>query len=129
MLKVYTGDCKDSFKDIEATYDFPENGLSPWEQLDWMDDHLDEFREKDVVITTFSPYIMNYLNLLLIRDKIEIKAFELNYFSFESEVQEYELNIKTDEDHEVIDTRGLSDPISQIYKEYNKIKFSNENNR
>ena len=83
--------------------------------------------EKDVVIVkTFSPYILNYLNLLLARGDLNyenLEAFEM-YCSEEDEemsVQKFDLKILND-GVQLIDCRYLSEPISWIYDEYNKLK-------
>ena len=128
MLKIYTGNCKESFKEItDVTYEFPENSLSPWEQIDWVDDHLEEFKKEEVVVTTYSPYILNYFNLLLIEGKItrdDIEAKELCYLNEELSI--FELNIKGNDGLDLIDTTSLSEPISYIYSKYNSIKNGND---
>lgn len=127
MLKIYTSNESRGLVKIEADYSFPENGLAPFEQIAWIDAHLDEFIKKDVVVVkTFSPYILNYLNLLLARGDLNyenLEAYEM-YCSEEDEemsVQEFDLKILND-DVQLIDCRSLSEPISWIYDEYNKLK-------
>lgn len=132
MLTIYTGNRYDTVKDIVATYMFPENGVSPWEQLTWCDEHLSEFKEKDVSIVTFSPYILNYMNLLIIRNDLgdeDIAAIEKYMDEDNGEVNDFDLKIydaKTNT-FSCIDTRSLSDPISHIYNLYNIEKNKEKN--
>lgn len=125
MLKIYTSNESRGLVNIQADYEFPENGLSPWEQIAWMDVHIEEFKEKDVVVKTFSPYIMNHLNLLLARGDLNyetLEAYEMVCMEDEEmSIEEYSLKILND-GVELIDTVSLSEPISYIYDEYNKLR-------
>ena len=128
MLRVYTSSEAISLKNIKVDYEFPENGVSAWEQLEWMDEHLNEFRDKEVSIKTFSPYILNYLNLMLIRGDVDyskLDVFEAVYNVETEEVELFDLKIQNEEVW-LIDATLLSDPISHIYDEYNKIKKDKE---
>ena len=132
MLTIYTGNHYNAVKDITADYTFPENGISPWEQLTWVDEHLVEFKERNVTVVTFSPYIMNYMNLLIIRKDLtdgDINAFEryLDKDDETKEVNEFDLKIYNGKTNEFtcIDTRCLSDTISYIYMLYDKEKIKN----
>ena len=81
-----------------------------------------------LAIATHSPYIVNYLNLLAARadfpmndgkpslpmDKICVYHVEDGYA--------YSLKIRSNNGTQIINTRVLSDPISDIYSSYNQIQ-------
>ena len=96
--------------------------MSPCEQFEWFDRHLKQFQTEDVSITTFSPYIMNYLNLKLIKGELTkdmIQVIERFYDNETNEIYDNDLVIMN---ADLVDTTSLSEPISYIYDEYNKIK-------
>ena len=127
MLKIYTGNNSESLKGIKAKYEFPENGLSGWEQIDWMEEKLEEFKgDNEVIVKTFSPYILNYLNLWLARGDMgyeNLEAFEMYLDETLEEPLETSLKI-LNEGVELINTKSLSDPITYIYEKYDKEKLS-----
>ena len=126
MLTVYTSSEAKALENIKVDYEFPENSISPWEQLEWMDAHLEEFEKETVSIKTFSPYILNYLNLILVRGDLDYSSLDVFDVHFDDEIEEvniFDLKIQN-EGVQLIDTMLLSDPISHIYAEYNKIKES-----
>ena len=128
MLTVYTSSESKALENIKVDYEFPENSISPWEQLEWMDAHLEEFKKETVSIKTFSPYILNYLNLILIRGDLDyssLDVFDVHFDDENGKVEMFDLKIQN-EGVQLIDTTLLSDPISHIYDEYNKIKESKE---
>lgn len=136
MLKVYTGNTAKVLEDLKCTYEFPENGMSPWEQLEWVDNHIEEFKNKDITIKTFSPYIMNYLNVFLIKGELNEDNFDAEeYYSDidpdgNEEIVHFNLKIMNSATkelgHILLDTRSLSEPISWIYEQYNIIKNDKE---
>lgn len=66
------------------------------------------------MMTTHSPYVVNYLNLLIKKNRIhfnDISVYEVLAGTLKS--------LKNDELN-VIDTTLLSEPISRIYEEYNR---------
>ena len=126
MLKIYTGNNSKSLKGIKAKYEFPENGLSGWEQIDWMEEKLGEFKgDEEVIVKTFSPYILNYLNLWLARGDIGYENLEVLEMYLDETLEEpFEISLKVlNEGVKLIDTRSLSDPISYIYERYDKEKL------
>ena len=93
-----------------------------------MNAHLEEFKKETVSIKTFSPYILNYLNLILMRGDLnysKLDVFDVHFDDENEEVNMFDLKIQN-EDVQLIDTMLLSYPISNIYDEYNKIKESKE---
>jgi hypothetical protein len=122
MIRIYTGNAYKSISTLDVDYFLPERDMSPWEQLEWFDRHLKQFQTEDVSITTFSPYIMNYLNLKLIKGELTkdmIQVIERFYDDETNEIYDNDLVIMN---ADLVDTRSLSEPISYIYDEYNKIK-------
>lgn len=104
------------FKENNITVtDFcPESGKSPWEQIDYIKDNYKTGR----VIFTYSPYIINMLNLLIEQERLtgdDLGAYEI----FENTMMD--LIIETGKGL-LVDARSLSDPISWVYQEYYKIK-------
>lgn len=66
-----------------------------------------------MILSTHSPYIMNYLNLA-------IKNKDLNFNEIGAyQVKDGEVFSLMKSNNQVVDTRSLSDPIGRIYKEYN----------
>ena len=129
MLTVYTSNNSLGFCHVIATYEFPENGKDPWEQMTFVDEVVDYMHKMgdnhDASITTFSPYILNYLNLLLMRGDLNANELKVIECHFDAEnygdITEHDLMILS-EGRQIVDTRILSDPISWIYEEYNKLK-------
>lgn len=75
-----------------------------------------------LMMATHSPYIVNYLNLLIQRaERGEETPYKMAY----EDISAYEVSggcttsLKVDES-KLIDTRPLSQPISDIYEEYNQ---------
>ena len=78
-------------------------------------------------MATHSPYIVNYINLLLRREQkpvadmsdVRIKPSDVDIYQI-VDGQAISLKIETDE-NVLIDARLMSDPISEIYREYNSL--------
>ena len=125
MLEVYTSTSPLQkimmfFEDRRITLDAicPENNKSPWEQIEY----IEGIYNKDMRIFTYSPYIMNMLNLL-IREHDLTKDNIVVYDVLGDLTTLLDLAVPMPEDNNrfIIDTRDLSDPISWIYKEYSKL--------
>ncbi|MBQ3800603.1 MAG: AAA family ATPase [Treponema sp.] len=67
------------------------------------------------IITTHSPYVVNYLNLLIKQGRILFENISVY------EVLAGNLRSLKNTAHTVIDTSLLSEPISRIYEEYNRL--------
>ena len=90
---------------------YPENGLSPWEQIDWINKHHIE----DAHIITYSPYIMNYLNVLINKgalNKTNLSAYWVHRLDI---IQP--LLGENEKGKLVVDTFSLSEPMYYIYQE------------
>jgi len=116
-------------KQVHVHIEEPELSLYPTAQCELMDFIVKEAfeekaadREMGVILATHSPYIVNYLNLLIRRHgKNGAKGVSIAH----GDVEVYEIvegcavPLKTIDEHPLIDTRLLSDPISEIYREFN----------
>lgn len=110
----------------------PELSLYPESQKSLIDflinrcfqiEHADKM---SLVMTTHSPYIVNYLNLLVQRAKVSSPKTDAQ-IDF-NDVDVYEVvdgeivSLKIKEPTQVVDARSLSEPISNIYTQYNALK-------
>lgn len=75
-----------------------------------------------LMVATHSPYIVNYLNVLIRRSEEHKKAFICP-----EDVNVYEIfngsagQLKTLNDKPIIDTRSMSEPITEMYTEFNSL--------
>jgi predicted ATPase len=73
----------------------------------------------NLMISTHSPYIINHLNLLIKRFDKQSKAAKYNYDNLAVyQVEDGEINDLKVLNKRLIDTNALSDPINEIYNEY-----------
>lgn len=122
MLTIYTGNIySDKLASLDATYAWPEEKRGPYEQFEWFDKHLEEFNTKDVSMKTFSPYLLNYINLVLKERKLNFDKLEVINIYFDKSTDEYYNEDLKILNYNMIDTRCMSEPISWIYEKYNKI--------
>lgn len=76
-------------------------------------------------MATHSPYIVNYLNLLIRRAETKRPTTEAQirfddvdvYDVIEGQI----VSLKVKEPSQVVDARSLSEPISRIYSQYNSL--------
>lgn len=98
----------------------PELSLYPDGQIQLMKDLIETCYKKNnesynisMIISTHSPYIMNFLNLA-------IKNKDLSFDDIRAyQVKDGEIFSLMKPNNGVVDTRSLSDPIGRIYQEYN----------
>ena len=95
---------------------FPEKDKSPWEQIDWIEAHYKD----DISIFTFSPYILNAMNLIIAKN--DLKSDDLFAVYIDHTGDETDLVVKDKFNNPLLDTSWLSEPISWIYQEYNSIR-------
>jgi len=119
----------DLHKQVHVHIEEPELSLYPTAQCELIDFVVTESferkatdREMGVMMATHSPYIVNYLNLLIKRHANE-KAYGVSIDHRMVEVYEIvegcAVPLKTLDEHPLIDTRLLSDPIRDMYREFN----------
>lgn len=85
-----------------------------------MESKVDEFQKSDVTITTFSPYILNYVNRLLtdgVLDYGNLEATEIGGLYPDNESARFDLKIKNEGVH-LIDTSCMSEPMEWIYSDF-----------
>ncbi len=122
----------DLHKQVHIHVEEPELSLYPDAQCKLVDTIVQEAfvekapdRELGVMMATHSPYIVNYLNLLMRRSGKEAEGLvKLDA----DKVEVYEVidgcvvPLKTLGDRPLIDTRTLSDPIAGMYAEFKKYR-------
>lgn len=120
-------------KNVHILIEEPELSLYPESQCRLIDFLVDRCfihnpaYNMTLMMATHSPYIVNYINLLLRRGLTNDPNNEIKLFPSEIDVyqiiegQAIPLKIGTD-DNVLIDTRLMSDPISEIYQEYNSMQ-------
>ena len=122
------GEIKD--RNVHIFVEEPELSLYPESQKSLMDFLVDRCfnHSRDyhmtLMIATHSPYIVNYLNLLIKRNEA---ADHTPYKMAFEDVNVYEIcggtacSLRMDDGYRIINATSLSDPISSIYKEYNAL--------
>ena len=110
----------------------PELSLYPESQkslIDFLISRCFLIEHKDnmfLMMATHSPYIVNYLNLLIRRAETGQSALgpQMNFHDIEVlEIADgYATSLNIEGEQHLIDTRIMSDPITEIYSEYNKIR-------
>lgn len=104
-------------KDNKNVLRYPENGNSPWEQIEDITSIINN--KEEIHIVTFSPYIMNYLNILIKRNLLSTENIQANYVYIENNELKYRSLIGKNEKNEtVVDTYDLSEPMAVMYSEY-----------
>lgn len=113
---------KINYKNLFFHIEEPELSLYPESQLKLIDQIVSLcFKNENskfktsCIITTHSPYIVNYLNLLIKKKTLkfeEISAYQV--------LDGYLLDLMRPEE-QIVDCRLLSEPISSIYNEYNSL--------
>lgn len=107
----------------------PECNLYPSNQLGLMDVILDYIKRKKstLTITTHSPYIINYLNVLMRRnyrkqaDGISPEEVSAYYVTEEGGATDL-MAVDNDSKEWVVNTMELSEPMNDIYSEYVSLK-------
>lgn len=115
---------------VHVMVEEPELSLYPESQkalIDFLVQRCFAQRQRDygmtLMMATHSPYITNYMNLLIKRAEREEKTpFKMAF----EDIDAYEISggyatsLKIEVEHRLIDTHSLSTPISDIYSEYNQ---------
>lgn len=109
----------------------PELSLYPESQKSLIDFLVDrcflmEHADKmSIVMATYSPYIVNYMNLLIRRSETnqpitqaQIKFDDIDVYEV---VDGQIVSLKVKSPSQVVDARSLSTPISNIYNQYNSL--------
>ena len=115
------------FKRVNLFVEEPELSLFPDNQLGLIEYMVDRcFISKTgdyditMMLSTHSPYIVNYLNVLLHRPKTEVHLDKEQlgvYLIYNGRIQDLMLH-KDDSDDIAVDARDLSETMQAIYNEY-----------
>lgn len=115
-------------KNVHLFIEEPELSLYPESQsrlIDFLIDRcfLTEHPYKmTLMMATHSPYIVNYINVLIRRSKelgrAFLKAEDVNVYEI---YDGYAGQLKNLSGRPIIDTRSMSDPITEMYKEFNTL--------
>lgn len=115
-------------KNVHLFIEEPELSLYPESQRSLIDFLVNRCFMTDhpynmtLMMATHSPYIVNYLNVLIRRSKEQ----GLSYID-PKDVNVYEIydgcagQLKTLNERPIIDTRSMSEPITEMYTEFNKL--------
>ena len=115
-------------KNVHLFIEEPELSLYPESQRHLIDFLVNRCFMSDhpynmtLMVATHSPYIVNYLNVLIRRSEEQGKAFmrseDVNVYEiFEGSA----IQLKTLNDRPIIDTRLMSEPITEMYAEFNSL--------
>ena len=110
----------------------PELNLDPYSQIQMVDQLVGICFGREInynmslALATHSPYILNYLNLLIQRNKHNAEGVSLNT----NNISVYEINtgtsidlkLKIAENDEIVNAVSMSEPLSGIYSEYNRLE-------
>ena len=127
------GDIKE--KNVHLLVEEPELNLDPYGQLNLIDQLVNIcFGEKSeynmtLALATHSPYILNYLNLLIQRNKHGISDsgnLSVDRISVFEICSGTSIDLKTEisDNQKIINATSMSDPLSSIYAEYNELSKS-----
>lgn len=114
-------------KKIYIHIEEPELSLFPDAQCKLMDDlirncFIDNTNSVELLVSTHSPYIVNYLNLLIKRFDKNISESKYNYHELAVyQVADGTLINLMAKNERLVNTNPLSDTINDIYNEYEKL--------
>ncbi|MCH5347649.1 MAG: AAA family ATPase [Muribaculaceae bacterium] len=118
------------YRRVHIFIEEPELSLYPVNQIELVDFLIERCfltrhdYDMTLMMATHSPYIVNYINLLFARygkqsDALNISADSVDVYLVENGTI-INLKIKDDQGNPLIDTTRLSDPITDIYDEYDR---------
>ena len=85
--------------------------------------HAESDRTLNMMLATHSPYILNYLNIVLNQSKEQMARLNNNntavYRIYEGETQD--LLMQDEHGHWIVDTYDLSEMMNKIYNEFVKL--------
>lgn len=115
-------------KNVHLFIEEPELSLYPESQSSLMDFLinrcflLEHPYKMTLMMATHSPYIVNYLNVLIRRSQetgtVYINPKDVNVYEI---YEGYAGQLKTIGDRPIIDTRSMSEPITDMYSEFNNL--------
>lgn len=115
-------------KNVHLFIEEPELSLYPESQRQLIDFLIDRCfltehpYKMTLMMATHSPYIVNYINVLIRRSeelgRAFLKAEDVNVYEI---YDGYAGQLKNLSGRPIIDTRSMSDPITEMYKEFNTL--------
>lgn len=115
-------------KNVHLFIEEPELSLYPESQSQLIDFLIDRCfltehpYKMTLMMATHSPYIVNYINVLIRRSeelgRAFLKAEDVNVYEI---YDGYAGQLKNLSGRPIIDTRSMSDPITEMYKEFNTL--------
>ncbi len=128
-ISIYTATSYRAIQSAEecllAKYQFPEKYKSPYEQIEWLKKIVKEVKvaNSDVSIATFSPYILNYISVLLAKgdinaEEIDVVEFSINEEDGEDVLDEHSLKMQDENGNWIVDTFSFSEPMNLILNEW-----------
>lgn len=119
-----------SEKNVHLLVEEPELNLDPYGQIQLVNQLVgicfggESDYKMSLAFATHSPYILNYLNLLIQRHHHQAEGVQLGV----DEMSVYEINAGTSIDlktevagGKIVNAVSMSDPLSEIYAEYNRL--------
>lgn len=127
------GDIRD--KNVHLLVEEPELNLDPYGQIQLVDQLVDicfggtsEYN-MTLALATHSPYILNYLNLLIQRNKhnnaegVNLSVDKISVYEINSGTS-IDLKTEISGNQKIINAVSMSEPLSEIYAEYNNLAKS-----
>lgn len=120
-------------KNVHLLLEEPELNLDPQSQIRLVDTlinscfYTNRSYNMTLAMATHSPYILNYLNLLIRRHQMNSNEVKLSFenLSVYEIVEGTSFDLKIRGEEMLVDATSMSDPISQIYAEYNALNKKN----
>lgn len=125
----YLPDPKEVSKLGKTYYDFHkdiEYGKSPYEQIDFLENLLGKWDNwktdpRKILISTNSPYILNYINVIMARDQELAEKISAYYVHDDYDVECLD-SIGNKTNMRLINTIDLSEPMEYIFENYTEIE-------
>ena len=122
-------------KNVHLLVEEPELNLDPYGQIQLVDQLVDicfggtsEYN-MTLALATHSPYILNYLNLLIQRNKhnntegVNLSVDKISVYEINSGTS-IDLKTEISGNQKIINAISMSEPLSEIYAEYNNLAKS-----
>lgn len=109
----------DFYRDIEY-------GKSPYEQIEFLENLVGKWDDwkndsRKILISTHSPYILNYMNVIMARDQEFAKNISAYYVDSEYGVHCLDSTCNLT-NRRILNTIDLSDPMEYIFEKYDEIE-------
>lgn len=116
MLTIFTATNAEYLQGRHFDVRFPEIGLSPNEQINYIEEIVRS--QKNLTIATFSPYIVNALNIHIVLE--ELNRHNLKVIAC-TELGEFDLVCEDEKGNLIVDTYIFTEPMDLIYNQYTSL--------